>query len=152
MDKNQILNQIKTKLKEHFDSLIAEALQSKIAATHEESRAENKYDTRGLEASYIAEAQSKRSEQIKEDLFNLEKLTVPLKPKAITLGALVELDYQDKKSFLFILPISGISVSVNSALVKAISLRSPLGKMLYKKQEGDSFTFRGEEIEVSKIL
>ena len=50
------------------------------AATNEESKAENKYDTRGLEASYMAQAQSLRVSELKKDHYNLLRMALPENP------------------------------------------------------------------------
>ncbi len=52
------------------------ALATYEAATHEESKPENEYDTRGLEASYLAGAQAKRTAEIEELLIILKHLDV----------------------------------------------------------------------------
>ena len=62
--------------KTHLQTLIIDKLQADLAvakdalkasheaATHAESKAENKYDTRGLEAAYLADGQRKRVHEI----------------------------------------------------------------------------------------
>ena len=45
-------------------------------ATHEENIAENKYDTLGLEASYLATGQARRVEEIKQALTLCQNLPV----------------------------------------------------------------------------
>ena len=78
-------------------------------ATHEQSKAENKYDTRGLEASYLARGQSKQAAEIVQAIEQFEKL--PLrnfgKGDAIDLGALVELKGKSERSVYFIGPRAG---------------------------------------------
>ena len=41
-------------------------------ATHEQSKAENKYDTRGLEASYLARGQSRQAAEIVQAIEQFE--------------------------------------------------------------------------------
>src|SRR6476620_12615410 len=69
------------------------------AATHEENIAENKYDTLGLEAAYLATGQVRRAEAIRQALANWRHFRP--RPydvrKGIQLGALVCLvDSSDK--------------------------------------------------------
>ena len=62
-------------------------------ATHEDAQAENKYDTRGLEASYLAGAQSERAAQLEAAVAYFQNLALkPLEAKEmIAATALVEL-------------------------------------------------------------
>src|SRR5882724_7954462 len=75
------------------------ALQTRAAwlardeATNEESRAENKYDTRGQEAAYLAAGQAKLATEIDESIAQFAALALPDfgAGDAVALGALVEL-------------------------------------------------------------
>ena len=60
INKSSLVDHIKKQLTEDFEILKAAALATYEDATHEESKPENEYDTRGLEASYLAGAQGKR--------------------------------------------------------------------------------------------
>src|SRR5690606_41710128 len=51
------------KLREDANAMLAAAQATREDATHEDNKAENKYDTRGLEASYLAEAQARQAEE-----------------------------------------------------------------------------------------
>src|SRR5580698_3382123 len=82
------------------------------AATHEESKPEDQYDTRGLEASYLAGAQAKRAEEIRQLLIMYKFL--PLRPygahqsdDVICATALVEMDVRGTRAFYFIAPQGG---------------------------------------------
>ena len=55
MNKAQITKQIVARLSENLHLLQKAARASHAEATHESSKAENKYDTRGLEAAAVAE-------------------------------------------------------------------------------------------------
>ena len=60
MNKRDLLNLFANKIAEDLLVMTKAALAAHEAATHSESKAEDQYDTRGLEASYLAGAQSKR--------------------------------------------------------------------------------------------
>ena len=136
-----------------LNAALSEVKSAKEAATHEESKAENKYDTRGLEATYIAQAQAKRASEIKEDLYNLSKVEFPTGHNTVSVGHLVQIFYSDqnKDSWLFLLPSGGASLKINGQTVKTISPKSPLGQLLIGKQEEESFLFRREEVEIKSI-
>ncbi|MGO4002657.1 MULTISPECIES: GreA/GreB family elongation factor [Pseudomonas] len=110
-------------------------------ATHEENIAENKYDTLGLEASYLAAGQARRVEEIRQALTLCQNLS--LRPYddqlGIQVGALMALeDEQGRQQWLFLAPdAAGLKVYLVGQLITVISPRSPLGKSLLGKFEGD---------------
>lgn len=110
-------------------------------ATHEENIAENKYDTLGLEASYLAAGQARRVEEIRQALALCQNLS--LRPYddqlGIQVGALMALeDEQGRQQWLFLAPdAAGLKVYLVGQLITVISPRSPLGKSLLGKFEGD---------------
>ena len=53
MDKQSLHQALLMRLRADLELLERAAHTAREAATHEESKAENKYDTRGLEASYL---------------------------------------------------------------------------------------------------
>ncbi|MCL1060048.1 transcription elongation factor GreAB [Shewanella gelidimarina] len=130
----------------HQDAVNA-AKRAHDTATGSESVAENKYDTFGLEASYLAHGQSVRVAQCKEDMLAYEQLFAVLKqkaatdalaevsikgPKKVALGHLVELiDEDDKVSRLFMGPSAGgLKVPLDKASFMLITPQSPIGQKL----------------------
>lgn len=110
------------------------------AATNEESKPENEYDTRALEASYLAGAQAKRAAEIDRALSVLRGLELrAFGPKdGIASGALVNLDLNGKKSAVFLLPQGGgTSVSFDGSTVKVVTPVSNLGEALLGLKTGD---------------
>src|SRR5690606_40067799 len=81
MDKTRIQTLIVDRLQ--ADLVIArDALKaSHEAATHAESKAENKYDTRGLEAAYLADGQRRRVHEIETALVRSEEHTSELQSR-----------------------------------------------------------------------
>lgn len=152
MDKIEIVKALNKELEVMLDGALAEAENANDAANHAESKAENKYDTRGLEATYISQALAARSVKIKEDIYNLSK--VDISPSSTSsVGSLVSVYYvtQDKEAHYFLLPCGGLITNYKGTEVKSLSLDSPLGRLLFKKSADDVVKFRGEEIEISKI-
>lgn len=120
------------------------------AATHEESKAEDKYDTRGLEASYLAGGQARRAEEIRHQITFYKSLKVKAlgKKPVVSPMALVELETDSKKSTLFLVATAGgMSVNVDNIALQIISPDSVLGGELMGKSEGESF-----ETEIAKRL
>src|SRR4030095_10484665 len=59
VDKIALVRQIIAQLDAELEGYARSARTAHAEATHEQSKAENKYDTRGLEASYLAHGQSR---------------------------------------------------------------------------------------------
>lgn len=128
----------------HFEEEIAVFMRSAQAAyenaTHEDSKAENKYDTRGLEASYMASSQSKRVLEAQQTLKILRDMPVRTygEDDVIGMGALVNLEEDEVYVSYFLSPRGGgtrIDVEGNPILV--ITAASPLGKALMGSEVGD---------------
>lgn len=116
------------------------ALATYEAATHEESKPENEYDTRGLEASYLAGAQAKRISEIEELLVIYKHVIIKdFGPDdKINSTALVELEMNGKHSFFFIMPKGGgVSVQFEGKTVQVITPITPVGEALQDLKEGD---------------
>ena len=141
MDKFLLHQQVLARLAE--DLLQAEqAVQAAHeTATHEENIAENKYDTLGLEAAYLATGQARRAEAIRQALDQWRQFRP--RPydasKGIQLGALVCLvDADDKQQQLFLGPDGGsMKLGSGTELVQVISTEAPLGRAMLGKCEGD---------------
>lgn len=113
-------------------------------ATHEENKAENKYDTRGLEASYLAGAQAIRVSEMKDVLIVFENFKIKdfTDKDAIANTALVEVNLNDKTSFVLIMPKGGGQTThFQGASIQVITPDSPLGRMLIGKYVGDLVSF-----------
>jgi transcription elongation GreA/GreB family factor len=160
MDKQKVVDQIRLYLEEEL-AVIEKAVDSaREAATHEENKAENQYDTRALEASYLANAQAKRADEIRQLLLMYKFLPVKdySKEKAVACpGALIELEYNETRAFYFIAPLGGGLVTrVDGKPVQVITPVSPMGEALMGKKTGDTIevdTRNGaREYEVLAIL
>lgn len=127
------------------------------AATSEESKPENEYDTRALEASYLAEAQAKRALELKRMIAGLRSMPRTGKSNEIESGCVVELDAEGTSVFYVVLPFgAGLSATVNGKKVSVVTLESPLGQALAGKKLGDTFEFRragtAKEFAVLKVF
>jgi len=129
-------------------------------ATHEENIAENKYDTLGLEAAYLATGQARRAEAIRQAMASWRQFRPrPYDPgKGIQLGALVCLvDADDQRQQLFLGPDGGSMQLVSGAeLVQVISSGAPLGRAVLGKFEGDEVSVQvaatRQQFEVLRVL
>lgn len=140
MNKMILINDIVEKLEEELKAAKSAALQTYEAATGEESRPENEYDTRALEASYLAGAQSKRVAEIEEALSVYKHLEPKSYRPSDPIGpcALIELDFEGKKSLVFLTPASGgLIVQSQGKTVQVLTPKSPLGEALLTLHMGD---------------
>src|SRR6202165_1140991 len=94
MNKARLHEQIIASLSESLSVLEKAARSSHAEATHESSKAENKYDTRGLEAAYLAGGQARQAKEILDSIKLYQSLAVrDFGPgEVIDLTALVDLD------------------------------------------------------------
>lgn len=141
MNKHTVHQLILHKLRDDLDVAQRAAQTAYETATHEENIAENKYDTLGLEASYLAAGQAKRVEEIKQALAVCQNLTLRAydEQAGIQVGALLGLeDENGHEQWLFLGPdAAGLKVYLVGQLITVITPRSPLGQSLLGKFEGD---------------
>jgi transcription elongation GreA/GreB family factor len=141
MDKFLLRQQVLEQLAEDLLQVEQAARAAHETATHEESVAENKYDTLGLEAAYLATGQARRADAIRQAIANWRQfLPRPYDAsKGIQLGALVCLvNSDDRQQHLFLGPDGGSMKVVSGAqVVQVISSETPLGRAMLGKGEGD---------------
>ena len=138
--KKSLLAQIAGKLETELNVLRASAAAAHDAATHTENKPENQYDTRGLEASYLAGAQEARAAELQSAL-DLIRATLPqdFRPdQAVGLTAVVELNHEDTTVRYFILQkAGGYTLESPDGPVLTITPQTPLGRALVGKKVGD---------------
>ncbi len=140
MDKKKLIEQIIQVLERDVAGLKSAALETYAAATGEESKPENKYDTRALEASYLAGAQAKRVVDLETSLniYKFLKLKTFLPTSRIESTALVEVDLDGKTSHVFIVPARGsLTLNFGGLTIHVITPQSPLGEALLGARPGE---------------
>jgi hypothetical protein len=140
IDKQLLLKNLIKQVEDELQVAIHAAKVAHTDATNEESRPENEYDTRALEASYVARGQAQRVEELKESLFELKHLELRnFGPNdGIAATALIEVESDGKNHMLFYLPRGGgLSVNVESHRIQVITPSTPLGKALLEMKKGD---------------
>ncbi len=145
MNKRAIVRKIITKLTEGMAMSMKAARTAHEEATHEESKAEDKYDTRGLEAAYLAGGQARQAAETEKAIAAYETLTLQkFGPKdPIDLTALVELESEGEGIFYFLGPVSGgVEVAHDGKSILVITPQSPLGQNLIGKRQGDRVSMK----------
>src|SRR5436309_6605585 len=109
MKKSTLIERIIEALHDSLAVLEKAARAAHEQATHESSKAENKYDTRGLEAAYLAGGQARQAREILESIKVYESLPVKEfgSEAPIELSAMVELETEGAIGWYFIGPRSG---------------------------------------------
>jgi transcription elongation GreA/GreB family factor len=141
VNKRALLDRILQRLQSELDMLTQAALSTHAEATDEENKAEDKYDTRGLEASYLAIGQSKAAEDAAQAVAQFSALPVrdfcPSEP--ISLGALVVLEANGHATHYFMGPrAGGTELDEQGVVVMVITPQSPLGRQLMGRLEGET--------------
>ena len=142
----------KTEVKERLIEVIKEKIllaQQSYNATKDlrqcdDLKSESKWDTRGIEAGYLAGAQKKRIDELKIELTLIENLEIAsIRDNGpIIVGSLVTLLCNEDKSTYFLTSVSGgITIQINKTEIKVVSTNSPIGKSILGLELGDAFEF-----------
>lgn len=141
--KSDLLEGIVKALHDSLAVLEKAARAAHAEATHESSKAENKYDTRGLEAAYLAGGQARQAREILESI----KVYGSLHMKEfgatdpIDLSAVVELETEGAIEIYFIGPRSGgLEIDYKGSEITVLTPHSPLGQQLMGKKAGQRWT------------
>ncbi len=137
--KQKLVEMIIAKIEEELRVLVTAAKAAHEAATHEESKAEDQHDTRGLEASYLAGAQAQRAGELQQLLIVFKNLKLKDLPSgsSIAVGAMVEVLSENRKAYYFLAPGGGgMSFTIEGKRINLISPQSPLGEELVGRKVG----------------
>lgn len=145
MNKAEILAAIVASLTDDLEAITRGARESAAAASDPDSKAENKYDTRTLEASYVARGQAQRVAELREAVQIFSGLSGQDFPPgaAIVSGALVALKSAPGEELYLIGPVAGgTAVMWEGKEVLVITPQSPIGQKLLGKKAGDAVLLR----------
>lgn len=156
MDKGNLAKAFRTRLEDELMAIKEAARATHEAATHEEAKAENQYDTRAIEASYLAGAQAKRAGEIDEILSLF--VNIPLKAfkpdDPISSTAYVVLESGGKESHVLLMPKGGgFSLSYEGVVIKIVTPSSHLGEALLDRHQGETVDVEiGDQLRPYRIL
>jgi hypothetical protein len=152
MNKAHVIAAIIASLRSDLDAATAAAKASASAASDPDSKAENKYDTRNLEASYVARGQADRVEELQQALRSFEVLQSTVRPlvQTVEMGCLLTLG-ADLHYFLG--PTAGgTEVTVADAEITVITPASPLSQRLMGRRQGQMITLpNGRSVALSAV-
>jgi len=142
VNKRALVKKILSQIEAEVESYAKAAKAAHAEATHEQNKAENKYDTRGLEAAYLAGAQSRQAAVAQQAIEDFTKLSLKefSATDPIDLTALVELETKGERSLFFIGPCKGgLEIQQNGREVLVLTPQAPLGQQLVGRKQGDRF-------------
>ena len=140
MNKTKLVEKVIAALMGELDASMRAARAAHAEATHEQSRADNKYDTRGLEASYLARGQSRQIAETEEAVAHYRAMTLRnfSAQDPIDIGALVVLKGPGGSASYFVGPCAGgTEITQEKTEVLVITPQSPLGQQIMGKHQGD---------------
>ena len=140
MNKRSVIKAVLAALQAELDTFTRAAKSARAEATDEQSRAEHKYDTRGLEASYLAAGKARQVAELEAAIAAFSALPARRfgAGEGVGLGAVVELEQAGKAAHYFLGPCAGgTEVTVGKCAVLVITPQSPLGGQLQGRKVGE---------------
>ena len=141
MNKSAIVESLRQQLQAQYERAIKALEGAHEAATGEDTKAESKYDTRGLEASYLAAGQAEQADELQTAIASLDSFEFPDLDldDPITPGALVEADLDGESVFYLLAPAGGglTCETDDGTTVTVLGPAAPLKKQLLGKTTGD---------------
>ncbi len=134
------LDALETVLKSKWQTAHDAFEASKAGATSGEVKQESKYDTRGLEASYLAHGLANAVTEYEAALADLNTCRLAPMTSTISIGSLIHCTTKTGHPVYFLLSKSGggIEAPFQESDVTIITPTAPLAKALLGKSSGDS--------------
>ena len=144
MNKQTLLKALVAELEDDLRRQLAANERASAGATDSEARAETKWDTCGLEASYLARGHAQQFQALAADVHQLRSFSAAgFTGRPIGPGALVEVDAEGETLLFFLLHCGGgTELVVEGRELAVITPESPIGAALADKKQGDTFSFR----------
>ena len=136
-----LLNQVITLLETDLETLSHAAAQTHRESTSAESKQEGKYDTRGLEASYLADAQAEQVVLLQENIIRLKTLEMEDDADIVKPGSIAILSSDSNDHQFFLLPAGGgIELQYEGQALTVITPESPIGALILGKTITDTLS------------
>ena len=140
LDKRKILKELTNKAQKELKAAQEAYNSSHQHVTDEDLKSEGKYDTRSVEAGYLASAQKGRVEERQLEIQLLDEIVLDHDPQHIGVGSLVELLHNNQKRLYFISSTSGgTPLLIDGSPILVISAFSPIGEQAIGLEKGESF-------------
>lgn len=139
--KSDILDQIRAELRARLERLSKAAFEAHAAATDPGSKAEGKYDTRSLEASYLAAGQARQVDELAASVRVFDTLAVPdfKTDDEIDAGALVRADLNRETAYFLLVPTcGGMVITCDDREITLLTPESALYQKLVGMRAGEA--------------
>ena len=140
-NKEQLISSCVEKLRHDLSSLETAVREAHESATDEENIPENKYDTLALEASYLAEGQSRRLEELKGSVSLFENMTLVEfdERTKISLSALVTIESEEGEERTVFLANEGggLNLEWQGRTVTVMTPQTPIAQAVLGQYLGD---------------
>jgi transcription elongation GreA/GreB family factor len=149
--KRKVIEALIGRFESELEAVTLSAKAAHEAATHEESKAEDAHDTRGLEASYLAGAQAARAAELKQVIVEYKALleNTDKAMESVAVGAFVRIqplaseeDPRPKGAMIqaiVALRGGGVTLDLDGAVYSVITPSSPVGEALMGAVASDEF-------------
>jgi len=136
--KQEVLELIIKHLEEDIAISAQAVALARDTATHNDCLGSSKYETMGLEASYLAQGQGTRLLELERSLAYFKQINL-VHASSIMLNAYIELKNNDDKVSYFWLSADagGLKIAYNKKYITIITPKSPLGSQLMGKNIDD---------------
>ncbi len=147
MDKIDILEILVNSIQTEFDHAKVTFESTKKLVQSGDLKAESKWDTRAIEAGYLASAQEARLKQLELELNLLKNIKNHIKNKSdiIKAGSIAFVDVDGDERCYFVTQKTGghkLKIKNYEFEIHVISLDSPMGNELSGLSNDDSFEFK----------
>ena len=139
LSRRKILDELITRLDKELHKIEGAAKSAREYATQEDLKAEDQYDARAVEASYLASAEQKRVEEIKLDLQMLKEMELR-ECDQLEMGTLARIEFNGHEKLYFLTPnMGGEIVQMEGESILIISVFSPIGSAALNTRIGEPF-------------
>ena len=142
VDKNACFEALLHQLQTELTTTLSASKDAAEYATNQESKADSKYDTQGLEASYLAAGQALHAKQQGEAIRTLRALKPYLTADRtrIELGAVFACNFGESEEWFYFAPVAGGEIVVVDKMeITILTAQSPLANQLKGRGVGYSF-------------
>ena len=139
--KSDLIQQVIASLQNDLNVLRKAALETHTSSTDSQSKQEGKYDTQGIEAAYLAEAQAGKVVILEAHISKLLQISGEDidNDAPIAQGAMVILSTDDEELSYMLLPTGGgMSLSSQGLDFIVVTPDSPIGSAMLGKHVGDT--------------
>jgi len=156
MNKRSVLEKIIVELESQLALAKGASEEAAEYATHEESKADSKWDTQGLEASYLAAGQAAQVLETAKILqtFGNYLEEADQRHSRVEVGAMFELKMGGLSNWFFLSASGGgVSVEEDGTTITVITPQSPVAHRVVGRSEGEVFELpNGNEAVLSTLV